>query len=471
VLARLPVRLGEPAQPDRVRVARPEDVRARRFDSVFVCGLQEGEFPRVAVPEPFLPDDDRRALAAASGLSLPVREEQLERERFLFYLCASRAERLLVLSTRTSDEEGAPQAPSFFLEDVKELFSDALGQVARRRSLSDVVWPLREAPTELGWGRAAAASARRPLAPGPQRLRAPEVLDRLRARTSFSASALEAYADCPVKWLVERLLRPSPLEPDPEQMVRGAYAHRVLEQTFLRLRRRTGSARVTRETVLDAERLLREALAEHQASFPISPRQTRVRAAVRRLEFDLLRYLRHEASRDGDFEPAHLELAFGTREAALPAVAVADGVAVEGVIDRVDTWNGYALVRDYKSGRSVHPVARWQQDHRLQAAVYMLAVRSLRGLEPAGGVYVPLAGAERRPRGLVAAELRERLGSDFYDQDLKPREEFDQHLERAKATVCELVGRLREGDLRPCPESCGWRGEGCSYPAICREER
>jgi superfamily I DNA/RNA helicase len=45
VLEELEVRLGEPPQPDRVQVAQPEAIRARRFEAVFVCGLQEGEFP------------------------------------------------------------------------------------------------------------------------------------------------------------------------------------------------------------------------------------------------------------------------------------------------------------------------------------------------------------------------------------------------------------------------------------------
>ena len=57
----------------------------------------------------------------------------------------SRAERVLFLSSRFSDEEGNPQPSSFFLEDVKDLFTEI---EPRRRSLSDVVWPLADAPTE-----------------------------------------------------------------------------------------------------------------------------------------------------------------------------------------------------------------------------------------------------------------------------------------------------------------------------------
>jgi ATP-dependent helicase/DNAse subunit B len=467
-LAELPLRLGERSQPDRVLVATPEAIRARRFEAVFVCGLQEGEFPRGRRPEPFLPDEDRRAIAKASGLALPVREDELERERYLFYVCASRAERALFLSSRFSDEEGGPQPGSFFLEDARDLFTDI---EPRRRSLSDVVWDPEHAPTDVEWERALAALAPRVAASGPDGLTEEGLLEHLGSQDAFSASALETFADCPVKWLVDRLLRPEALEPDPEQMVRGRYAHEVLELTLSRLGERTGARRVTRETLAEAERILREALRERQSAFRLSPKQTRVRAAVRRLEFDLLRYLRHEADRDGLFEPTALELRFGMPDSELPALTLdEEGISIRGVIDRVDTWGEHALVRDYKSGRSVYPVAEWEDKHRLQAAVYMIAVRDLMGLKPAGGVYVPLAGQERRPRGLLSRELEEELGSDFYDNDFKDPAELEQHLERARQTVCELVGRMRRGDVRPCPESCKWSSAGCQHPTICRHE-
>ena len=83
---------------------------------------------------------------------------------------------------------------------------------------------------------------------------------------------------------------------------------------------------------------------------------------------------------------------------------------------------------------------------------------------------MPLAGQERRPRGLLSRELRDELGSDFYDNDFRDPEELEQHLERARQTVCELVGRLRRGDVRPCPETCRWSSAGCQHPTICRHE-
>jgi ATP-dependent helicase/DNAse subunit B len=468
ILAELQVRLGERPQPDRVLVAPPGRIRARRFDAVFVCGLEEGEFPRGRVPEPFLSDDDRRAIATATGLVLPVREDELDRERHLFYVAASRAERTLFLSTRFSDEEGNPQPSSFFLEDVRDLFTDI---EPRRRSLSDIVWSPEDAPTEVEFERALAAAGPRLAPPAPDGLTAEDLLERFREQQAFSASALETYADCPVRWLVDRQLQPLALEPDPEQMVRGRYAHEVLEVTFSRLREETGSARITRHNLGDAERLMRAALRDKQSLFLLSPSQTRVRAAVRRLEFDLLAYLRHEAQRDGVFEPERFELKFGLGDQSLPAVPLeGEGISVRGVIDRIDTWNGWALVRDYKSGRSVYKVADWRDKNRLQAALYMIAARELLGLKPAGGVYVPLAGDDRRPRGLVSDELRDELGSDFVKTDFQSPAEVEQHLRAASETACQLVHRVREGDVHPCPDTCKWSNGGCQHPTICRHE-
>jgi ATP-dependent helicase/DNAse subunit B len=465
-LERIDVQLGEGARPDRVQVAAPEAVRARRFEAVFVCGLQEAEFPRPESAEPFLSDDDRRAIAAASGLVLAPRGDTLDRERHLFYVCCSRAERTLALSSRFADEQGAPQVQSFLLEEVRDLFT---GLETERRSLSHVTWPLDAAPTEAEWERAFALEAGGGDPGRPDGLHDPAVLEELAGLTAFSASALEAFADCPVKWLVDKLLKPDPLEPDPEPLVRGSYAHAVLEATYSRLRDRTGSAKVTPESLAVAEEILLDTMREKQPEFRISPKETRFRTAVRRLEFDLLRHLRREADRGGVFEPAELELGFGMPDSDLPALSLGDGVSIRGKIDRLDTWNGYAVVTDYKSGRKGYPVARWEQDRRMQAALYMLAVRELLELEPAGGVYVPLADRRGQPRGLLLDEVAEELGNGYAKADRKSAGDVREELDRARERVREIAGRIRTGDVRPCPDTCAWNG-GCSYPSICREE-
>jgi len=469
-LGGLEVFVGEEAQPGRVVVASPLAIRARRFAAVFVCGLQEGEFPSGGGADPFLSDSDRREIASASGLALPLREDQLERERYLFYVCASRAERQLVLSARVSGEEGEAEQPSFFLDDVERIFP-GLRETARRRSLADVTWSPEDAPTAAEWERAVASQrqAAPPAPVGPLALDA--ALAALRDRGAVSAGAVERFAGCPVNWLVEDVLKPVALEPDPEALVKGAFAHSVLELTYSRLRERTGDRRVTEANLGRAEAIMLEALAEEAARRGAVMRGPRMRAAMRRLEFQLLSHLAYESTSTSEFEPEHLELAFGLPDADHPEVELEGGLRLRGKIDRVDRLGDKVAVRDYKSGRvNDYSAGKWEPKGRLQAALYMLVAERLLGVEAVAGLYTPLAGDDRRPRGAVDAELAEQLGGDFFATDVLPSEELAELREWARAAIATAAAEMGEGRLCSKPDSCAYRG-GCSHPSICRIER
>jgi ATP-dependent helicase/DNAse subunit B len=284
-----------------------------------------------------------------------------------------------------------------------------------------------------------------------------------------------------VRWLVERVLDPAVLEPDPQHLVRGSFAHHVLELTYRRLREQTGSARVTPATLPIAEGLLHEALRDEQHDFPLSPSETRVRAAVRRLEFDLLRYLRHEAQSESELEPSELELSFGLKDSDLPALRLEpEGIEIRGVIDRVDRLprgvgrsrhpeRGHALVVDYKSGKNVMGVAKWADKGKLQAPLYALVVKDLMGLVPIGAVYQPLAGEDLRARGVVDSAHKDELGDRYYRTDWKSPEELEEALDEARVTVRNVVARMRDGEIQPKPNCCSG-GTGCAFPSICRTE-
>jgi ATP-dependent helicase/DNAse subunit B len=455
-----------------VLVSEPLAIRARRFAAVLVCGLGEGEFPFAGSPEPFLSDERRRELAACSGLRLAPSDDALARERYLFYACTSRASREVVLSYRSSDEEGNLALASPFIADVAELFDGEWPQRRRKRMLADIVWPADQAPTEREFARAESA-AHAPLAgevPSPMRSLSPVALRHVRHSEILSGGALEAYGDCPVKWLVERELQPERFAPDHDAMVRGSYMHQVLEDVIEQLGRA-----VTPESLPDALEILEQVMAE--STPPIGAgRPEGVRAgAMRAIEADLRRYLAYEASDGSDWEPRAVELRFGFEgeEGALPALELGqlpDVVRVRGAIDRVDVDPGgkHAIVRDYKSGsaRPDFQIARWQSERRLQVALYMLAVRDLLGVQPVAGLYQPLTGRDLRARGVYVEDAA--AGTRLFGNDSRSEDELSEILEDASARAVALAARLRAGELTPCPQTCS--RDGCLFPGICRSQ-
>jgi ATP-dependent helicase/DNAse subunit B len=297
-------------------------------------------------------------------------------------------------------------------------------------------------------------------------LRDEGLLEELRTHT-WSASSLELWTRCPVRWFVERMLRAQDLDPHPEPLARGGLAHAALKDTFEGLRRETGSARLTPTRLPRARELLKAALREHQHEFPLSSAPERVPGARRRLEVDLERYLGNGVLEPSPLEPSHFELTFGFDELpdSLPALDLGEGLRLRGRIDRVDIGaGGEAVVYDYK-GRSATPGAKWIEQGSIQVALYMRVVQELLGLRVVGGFYQPLAGADLRARGALDADSE----LDCVRSDRLERAELEGLLGEAVAAAKRAAAQARRGALQARPRTCSFRG-GCTHPTICRCE-
>jgi ATP-dependent helicase/nuclease subunit B len=465
VLSELEVRAHGDPRPGVVAIASPQALRARRVRALFLCGLREDAFPRPPTPEPFLGDEERRALNAASGLRLRLREDRVDAERYLLYAATSRPTELLALSWPAADDDGEPCVRSLFVDDVLDAFDPVAAGRVERRPLGTAGFDDRLAPTENERARARAAAA--PGAPEPPvaPLRDVRVLGHLAARRTWAASALEEYASCPVKWFVERLLSPRVLEPDPEPMLRGLLAHRVLEDAVRAL---SHGGPLTPDRLDEARAHVRTALDEHADDARISPNPERRRAALRRLEADLLRYVEHAAHAGSTFTPREFELCFGGEDDPHPPAELAGGeLRLQGRIDRIDVSGDEAIVYDYK-GKGAPPQARWLEDARLQIGLYLLALPQLLGLDGVGGLYQPLGrDDDGRARGLLRDGADPGLASVATDR--LPPEEFDARLAEVRAAALEAVRGIRSGALVPQPTACAWGG-GCAHPSICRCE-
>ncbi|MHB8531676.1 MAG: PD-(D/E)XK nuclease family protein [Solirubrobacteraceae bacterium] len=463
VLSTLEINSGQLPGPGRVAVLEPLQMRARRVRALFLSGLQEGDFPLRARPEPLLGEHDRTRIAKASGLRLGEREDTLAAERYLLYALLSRPEQRLVLSWHEADDDGGPVARSLFVEDVCDLFEESLSTSRASRGL----------------GALDTGGARRPMEPPLDgRLSDERILSALRERP-WSGTGIERWIGCPVAWFVERLLRPEAFEPDPEPLVRGGLAHLVLKETLEQLRAETGSARVTPPSLARARTLMNESLAraETDPRHRVSVTPERAVAIRRALQADLERYLEHAAGLQCALEPRELELAFGfDREeedhgepGELPAFELGGGVRLRGRIDRIDVGeNGEAIVVDYKA-KAASGREKWISERKLQVALYMLAAEQLLGLRVVGGLYQPLGGRDIRARGAVLADLG--LAGDCVKTDPLAQDELDELLAEALDAARAAVEEAGRGRLEPRPESCSFGGRGCQYPTICRCER
>jgi ATP-dependent helicase/DNAse subunit B len=462
-----------------VAVLDPLALRARRVRALFLCGLQEGVFPAPARAEPLLSEDERRRLVESSGLLALAGgargPDALAAERYLFYAAVSRPEELLALSWHTADDDGLARSRSLFVDDIRDLFTCDLHGARSRRALGELgeggTSSASSRESELLGGSALGASAERPVNRSIAPLRDARVLSELRERRLWSASALEAWAGCPARWFVERMLRAKDLDPDPEPLARGGLAHAALRDVLDGLRRETGSARLRPDALARARELLRAALAAREHEHPLSVAPERVPGVRRRLQADLERYLEHAVAHESPLEPAHLELSFGFPDEAqgLPALDLGGGVQVRGRIDRVDVDpNGAgAVVYDYKSSHAPD-AGRWARERSFQVALYMRAAERLPAGHVAGGFYQPLAGRDLRARGVLEADAG--LDLDCVRGDTRERAELQELVDEAVAAAREAAVQARAGELQARPATCGFGGRGCQYPTICRCE-
>ncbi len=491
------VRLGSAGERGRVAVLDLSRVRTRRFDAVFLLGLEEGTLPRRGVASPFLDDDARGELDQRAAARL-TRPDPVERERYLFYTACTRATQRLTLVREAATDEGSPREPSPFWDEVVVLFDlDDVRRATHRRPLSRLTWELEAAPTERERLRAVALlAAREPedaesiaIANGWERrlrrargaftretaLRHPRVLAELGAKTPFNVTELERFADCSSAWFFERLISPRQIDRKVDAMLRGSVAHTTLHRFYAGLPRATGGDRVDEARLDDALAFLGECLEGALQGVKMEMTELERRELEQSLKRDLEQLVRDEARSPVPLLPRKFEVGFGSERSAPElqrGLDLGDGITLSGKIDRIDVDPGSArgIVQDYKSGRTGHSAAEIEKELRLQIPLYMLVLRDLVGIEPLGGLYRPLAG-ERRARGLLRAEARDDVLPGFVANDYLEEDAFWAQVEGARDLARGLAQRIRAGDVRHDPKGTDGCPAWCDLWRMCRIRR
>jgi ATP-dependent helicase/nuclease subunit B len=394
-----------------VYVGSPARARGMSFEVVIVPGLAERVFPRKFTEDPLLPDAMRARVAPGTARN----EDRVEAERMALRIAAGAArERVMFSYPRVDLDQGRPRVPSFYALEVLRAAEGRLpgfDELARRAACEQAArlgWPapgnaqlaIDEAEFDLALldrlvdsdpettrgaahyllganpnlGRALRSRARRWLRrwtpadglvdPAPEALAA---LGRhqLSARP-YSPTALQHYAACPYRFLLQAIHRLEPRE-QPEAievidpLTRGGLFHEVQFEVLTALRER-GLVPVTGENLDAGHEILDRTLDAVAARWreELAPAIERVwQDGIESIRADLREWLRRAATESGGWIPDRFELAFGLpgREQADPAsspgaVMVADHLSLRGSIDLVERTEGGALrVTDHKTGK------------------------------------------------------------------------------------------------------------------------
>jgi ATP-dependent helicase/DNAse subunit B len=489
-LERAEVRTARSAEPGRVAVLDLMRARTRRYEAVFVLGLEEGSFPRREPGSPLLDDDTRRELRVE-------RPDRVSRDRYLFYTACTRATRRLCLVREAATDDGTPREPSAFWEEAAGAFDhEDVARHTRRRALSEMGWSIDRAPSERerlralallsvegadaasalaatnGWSRRL-ARARRAFTRS-TRLRNPVVLAQLGSRTTLAATELERFADCSSAWLHERVVDPKTIDAEADAMLRGQIAHQTLFKFFSGLPKEVADDRVTEANVERAVGFLRRCLDDALRGgvrLDLTPlEQAELEEGLWR---DLEAFVRGESRSPIGLRPKQFEVSFGSDRSAQHlqrGLELGDGLFLSGKIDRIDVdpFSARGIVQDYKSGKGAHSARQIDEERRLQVPLYMLVLRDLVGIEPLGGVYRALSGT-RAARGMVRADHAEDLPG-FKPNDYLDEDTFWSQVETARERARGYASRIRAGDVRHDPKG-GDCPAWCDLWTMCRVAR
>lgn len=474
---------------DCVRILDPHRVLNQQFDTVFITGMLEGQFPVLGGEDPFISDSERARLREG-GLDLEQKADRLAEERFLFHRTISRARNKLYLSYPYCSSEGKEQVRSLFVDEVLELV-DIAAEHRRTLRISDVAFAPDQAATRsqalrslcLAAGErlgrdgslsgddrtrlkqaAAGAGLAEPLDYSieagqwrPVVIASAEVREELEGRTDFHASELESYGKCGFRFLVERLMQPATMELDEFNREQGTVAHRVLQRLIGETKSHVDISQADEAQLLalrgKLDQLIDGAIAERGFSDCVDGRL---------MAFTLKRHLGYFIARESEaspaFKPDSLEFPFSE-------VDMGDGLTLSGRIDRIDRIPGSerALVIDYKTGSSVSKWRRYEHEQQLQVPLYVHAL-SMSGIKPVGGEYYALLSGERR--GFYLKDTKQELGRKVKPGDLVTEEQFETIVAAALERARALARGIRSLDFQAGADerTCKY----CGFSSICR---
>ena len=493
-------------------------------DALICCGLTAAESP--------LPSSDDALSAMLVALGVEPAADGLARERWSFRcLCSVPCSRL-VLERALFDASSKDAYPAVVLSELMACYGERSGGLPRRGRGEDAaaenVSARGSRPQKVGEevpaeaGRIDDGLRRFVVVPPSGELELPD------GRPKLSASQIESYLECPLKWFSLRRLHLQDSDAGHTPLEMGTFAHRVLEVTHRRMlaraleqmgvaeeeasalladpSRHVPGSSVDVSTLPVAHQILEEEFWEHRRHMYLrtGKNKTAYQALIahdatdvgreEQLRRDLLSTLDYESARFVGFEPRLFEWEFGKHGEQVEYA----GAYLTGTVDRVDVdAHGQAVVIDYKhkgpagffgeyaaftkDGREVGSALALPR--RVQTLIYAQIVRRrYPGLNVVAAVYLGTRGAhelsgaictnvlDRVLGKLPRDERAARLGvSELDGFGMADERGMSALLEAAEEQIASAVERMRAGYIDADPKD----DEACAYCPVlnCQKRR
>lgn len=338
------------------------ETRALDFENLIICSFNEGVFPKRSLHPTFIPYNLRRAF------ELPTSEHQDAVSAYNFYRLIQRAKRLFfIYDSRT--EAGQTGEVSRFVHQLRYHY----GVKFDVKNLTyDIQFP-DDKPIVVQ--------------------KTPEVMNKMRrflnesdSSSAFSASSLNNYVDCPLKFYlsqVENVEQPDEVEENIEANMFGTLLHEVMQYFYEPFEGKLVHVSDIDETLknpLWIDKLIRKAFAakyfrKKDADITLEGNYLLIGKVIEKYVKQILRYDK-------------LQTPFTyikSEEKCIGRIPIHGGegaVNLKGFIDRVEEKSGVVRVIDYKSGagnlnfKDLDEVFRPENDKRpkyvLQTFLYSL---------------------------------------------------------------------------------------------------
>ena len=519
-----------PSSADEVAVEGASLSRVGTVKRVYLCSVNDGEFPANASDPGFFDDVELDALSRVGIKFDNSGEERAGDESLYFYRSAFCASDSLVLSHVKIGADGKKKLPSIaysrmrdLLPDVTETDSgalDPLRYVESDKYAAGLIarLPAGEVRAAVNAVLCADAEDGVPLVVGEGKL-SDQVIALLNpGDMRVTQSQLEAFTDCPLKYCCGYVFKLGELNSEAvaSHKAVGNYVHAILERYYKRAKEGTADPDVSVEVARIADEYETASFGDPER---LPPRDAALLGRLRGTCVKLIDDINAEIAETG-FKPVYLELGIGRRAEDMVdsfKVELEDGtnVSLFGVIDRVDVMrigdDAYVRIADYKTGtgKKLSPDDAGKGKN-LQMLLYIMSICSgtnerikndlgVKGsLLPAGVEYYiaidPVetvdseeslerargsngaAKAKRRGYLIVDDRLAAVLGDDTrwvpVDSNNKPCKidaaQFEQIRQDVIRSLSESAAGIRRGE-------CSASGQGkacdyCSFGGICRKE-